>query len=57
MQANRIIAPVNTAVRSVAFIIIGAVGTANLNTAYAIFFLCSCAAVAMIAMIRQPESV
>ena len=57
VQANRIIAPVNTAVRSVAFIIIGAVGTANLNTAYAIFFLCSCAAVAMISMIRQPERV
>lgn len=55
VQANRVIAPINTAVRSVAFIIIGAVGVANLNKAYVVFFVASAVAVGLISMIRQPE--
>lgn len=56
VQANRVIAPINTAVRSLAFIIIGAVGVANLNKAYVIFFIGSAVAVALIAMIRPPKA-
>ncbi|MCF0135699.1 MAG: MFS transporter [Lachnospiraceae bacterium] len=55
VQANRIIAPVNTAVRSIAFIIIGAVGVEHLNTAYVIFFVLSAVAVGLIALIKQPK--
>lgn len=56
VQANRVIAPINTAVRSLAFIIIGAVGVTNLNKAYVIFFVGSAVAVALIAMIQPPKT-
>lgn len=52
IQANRLIAPVNTAIRSTALVIIGAVGVANLNKAYMIFFACSVLAIVLIAFIK-----
>lgn len=52
IQANRLIAPINTAVRSTALIIIGAIGVANLNKAYLVFFICSVAAILMICFIK-----
>lgn len=55
IQANRVVAPLNTAVRSTALIIIGAVGTANLATAYWIFFAGSAIAIIMILFIKQPK--
>ena len=55
IQANRVIAPVNTAVRSTAFIIIGVVGTANLVSAYWIFFVLSVISIGLVALIKQPE--
>ncbi|MCD8046108.1 MAG: MFS transporter [Clostridiales bacterium] len=55
IQANRLIAPLNTAVRSTALIIIGAVGVANLNKAYMIFFAGSVIAIIMICFIKPDE--
>lgn len=55
IQANRLIAPVNTAVRSTALVIIGAVGTANLTKSYVIFFVFSALAIVLIAFIKQPK--
>ena len=55
IQANRVIAPINTAVRSLAFLIIGIVGTANIVNAYWIFFVCSIIAIIMVALIKQPK--
>lgn len=52
IQANRLIAPINTAVRSTALVIIGAVGVANLNKAYMIFFIFSVIAIVLIAFIK-----
>ncbi len=52
IQANRLIAPINTAVRSTALIIIGAFGVASLNHAYTVFFICSVAAIVMILFIK-----
>lgn len=52
IQANRLIAPLNTAIRSTALVIIGAVGVANLNKAYMIFFAFSVIAIIMIAFIK-----
>lgn len=56
IQANRLIAPVNTAVRSSALVIIGLVGTANLTKSYIVFFIASVIAIVLIALIRQPEA-
>lgn len=56
IQANRVIAPINTAIRSTALVIIGAVGTAHLTNAYWIFFVCSAIATLLIAFIKQPKS-
>ena len=55
IKANRVIAPVNTVIRSTALVIIGAVGTMNLTKAYWIFFVCSVIAIILVAMIKQPE--
>ncbi len=55
IQANRLIAPINTAVRSTALIIIGAVGVANLNKAYTIFFVGSVIAIALICVIKPQQ--
>lgn len=55
IQANRLIAPINTAVRSTALIIIGAIGVAKLNTAYMVFFVCSVIAIIMICFIKPDE--
>ena len=56
IQANRLIAPINTAVRSTALIIIGAVGTANLTHSYVIFFGASAVAILLITFIKQPQA-
>lgn len=56
IQANRLIAPINTAVRSTALIIIGAVGTANLTHSYVIFFVASAVAILLITFIKQPQA-
>lgn len=50
--ANRLIAPLNTAIRSTALVIIGVVGVANLNKAYMIFFVFSAIAIVLIAFIK-----
>ncbi len=55
IQANRIIAPINTAVRSTAFVVIGLVGVANINTAYYVFLACSVAAIILIAFIKPKK--
>lgn len=55
IQANRVIAPINTAIRSTALVIIGAVGTAHLTHAYWIFFSCSAIAIILISFIKQPK--
>lgn len=55
IQANRLIAPLNTAIRATALIIIGAVGTANLTTAYWIFFAGSVLAIILIFFIKPPK--
>ena len=56
IQANRLIAPINTAVRSTALIIVGAVGTANLTHSYVIFFVASAVAILLITFIKQPQA-
>lgn len=56
IQANRLIAPINTAVRSSALVVIGVVGTARLTTSYVVFLAFSVIAIALIALIRQPEA-
>lgn len=56
IQANRLIAPINTAVRSTALIIIGAIGVANLNKAYMVFFICSVISIIMICFIKPDEN-
>lgn len=50
--ANRLIASVNTAIRSTALVVIGAVGVANLNKAYMIFFALSALAILLILFIK-----
>lgn len=55
IKANRVIAPLNTVIRSTALVIIGAVGTMNITKAYWIFFVCSVIAIILVAMIKQPE--
>ncbi|MCC8152336.1 MAG: MFS transporter [Lachnospiraceae bacterium] len=55
IQANRLIAPMNTAVRSTALVIIGAVGVANLNRAYMIFFAGSVVAIFLICLIKPDQ--
>lgn len=52
IQANRIIAPINTVIRSTALVVIGVVGVAHLNTAYMIYFACSVVAIVLIAFIK-----
>ena len=51
IRANQLIAPINTAVRSLALIIIGAIGVERLNMAYVVFFICSACAIFMITRI------
>lgn len=55
IQANRLIAPVNTAIRSTGLVIIGVVGTANLTLSYVIFFVFTVIGLGLMALIRQPE--
>ena len=55
IKANRVIAPLNTVIRSTALVVIGAVGTMNLTRAYWIFFVCSVIAIILVAMIKQPK--
>ncbi len=55
IQANRCIAPMNTAVRSCALIIISVIGVQNLKLAYWVFFALSVIGTVMICLIRQPE--
>ncbi len=58
IQANRLIAPINTAVRSTALIIIGAIGVARLNIAYWVFFIFSILAIVLICFIKpDPKKV
>ena len=52
IQANRIIAPVNTAIRSTALVIIGIIGVEHLNTAYMVFFAFSVLAIILISFIK-----
>lgn len=55
IQANRCIAPMNTAIRSCALVIISFIGVQHLVTAYWVFFILSVIGTIMIIMIRQPE--
>ena len=55
IQANRLVAPINTAVRSTALIIIGAIGVTRLNVAYWVFFFFSILAIIMICFIKPDE--
>lgn len=57
IQANKVIAPLNTAIRATALIIIGAVGTANLATAYWIFFAGSIIAIILILCIKPTQRI
>ena len=52
IQANRLIAPVNTAIRSTALVIIGIIGVEHLNTAYMVFFAFSVLAIILISFIK-----
>jgi len=38
LKANKVIAPMNTAIRSTALVIIGLIGVANLHISYWVFF-------------------
>lgn len=55
IQANRVIAPVNTALRSCALIIIAAIGVQRLQMAYWVFFLLSVIGIVLICLIKVPE--
>ena len=55
LRANKVIAPMNTAIRSSALVIIGMIGVANLHLSYWVFFAGSCIAIVLISMIRIPE--
>ena len=55
LKANKVIAPMNTAIRSTALVIIGLIGVANLRISYWVFFAGSCVAIILIALIKIPE--
>ena len=55
LRANKVIAPMNTAIRSTALVIIGLIGITNLQLSYWVFFAGSCVAIILIALIRIPE--
>ena len=55
IQANRLIAPVNTLIRCTGLIIIGIVGVANLTLSYWIFLAGTIAAIILISRIKEPE--
>ncbi len=55
IQANRAIAPLNTAIRSCALIIISIIGVQRLHVAYWVFFVLSICGIIMISLIKVPE--
>ena len=55
IQANRAIAPLNTAIRSCALVIISIIGVQHLTNAYWVFFVLSIVGIVMILMIKVPE--
>ena len=55
IQANRLIAPVNTLVRCTGLIIIGIVGVQRLNFSYWIFMVGTVVAIILISFIKEPE--
>ena len=57
IRANQLIAPMNTAVRSLALVIIGAIGVDKLNNAYIVFLICSALAIFLITRIKVREDV
>ena len=55
LRANKVIAPLNTALRSSGLLIIGLIGVANLQLSYWVFFAGSVIAIILIAFIKIPE--
>jgi hypothetical protein len=55
IQANRLIAPVNTLIRCTGLIIIGVVGVTNLTLSYWIFMAGTVLAIILISRIKEPE--
>ena len=55
IQANRLIAPVNTVVRCAGLIIIGVVGVTRLNISYWIFLVGTVIATILISRIKEPQ--
>ncbi|MBQ6522183.1 MAG: MFS transporter [Atopobiaceae bacterium] len=55
IQANRLIAPVNTLIRCTGLIIIGVVGVTNLTLSYWIFMAGTVLAIVLISRIKEPE--
>ena len=55
IQANRLIAPINTLVRCTGLIIIGIVGVQRLNFSYWIFMVGTVVAIILISFIKEPE--
>ena len=54
IQANRVIAPINTVIRCAGLIIIGVVGVERLNVSYWIFLVGTVIAILLISRIKQP---
>ena len=54
IQANRVIAPINTVIRCTGLIIIGIVGVENLNFSYWIFLVGTVVALILIKFIKEP---
>ena len=55
IQANRLIAPVNTVIRCTGLVIIGIVGVQNLNLSYWIFMGGTVLAIILIKFIKEPK--
>ncbi len=55
IQANKIISPINTAVRCSALIIIGIIGTANLPTAYGVFLAFDLIGILMVLFVKPTQ--
>ncbi len=55
LPANKVITPINTAVRCMAFIIIGAFGLVNLASAYWVFFALNIVAIIMMFFVKIPN--
>ena len=55
IQANRLIAPINTLIRCTGLIIIGVVGVQRLNFSYWIFLVGTIVAIILISMIKEPK--